>query len=68
GFIFFIQLSYVKYVLRHPIAGRPLLFAAMLLVLGGFQFITMGLLGEMIMRTHHEVANKPVYKVKEMLN
>lgn len=68
GFVLFLHLTYVKFVLKHPIAGRPLLFAAMLLVLGGFQFITMGLLGEMITRTHHEVANKPIYKVKEIVN
>ena len=40
----------------------------MLLLLGGLQFITMGLLGEMLTRTHHEVANKTIYKVKETLN
>ena len=61
-------LGYVKFVLMHGIAGRPLLFVAMLLILGGFQFITMGLLGEMLTRTHHEVANKPVYKIKEIVN
>jgi len=68
GFVFLAYLAYVKFALRHPIAGRPLLFVAMLLVLGGFQFITMGLLGEMLTRTHHELAKKSVYKVKEMLN
>jgi len=68
GFILLVHLSYVKFILKHPIAGRPLLFISMLLMLGGFQFITMGLLGEMLTRTHHEVANKPVYKVKEVLN
>ena len=61
-------LTYVKFALRHGIGGRPLLIVAMLLILGGFQFITMGLLGEMLTRTHHEVARKPVYKVKEMVN
>jgi hypothetical protein len=61
-------LGYVKFILRHAIGGRPLLFVSMLLVLGGFQFITMGLLGEMLTRTHHEVANKPVYKIKEIVN
>ncbi len=61
-------LTYVKFALKHAIAGRPLLIVSMLLILGGFQFITMGLLGEMLTRTHHELAKKSVYKIKEMLN
>lgn len=68
GMVLFGHLAYVKYALGHGIGGRPLLFAAMLLVLAGFQFITMGLLGEMLTRTHHEVGDKPIYKVKEVLN
>jgi glycosyltransferase involved in cell wall biosynthesis len=68
GVILFAHLCYVKFVMRHPIGGRPLLVIAMLLVLGGFQFITMGLLGEMLTRTHHETANKTIYKVKERVN
>ena len=68
GSVLLLHLSYVKLVLRHGIGGRPLLIVAMLLLLGGLQFITMGLLGEMLTRTHHEVANKTIYKVKETLN
>lgn len=68
GLVSLAYLTYVKFVLRHAIAGRPLLIVAMLLILGGFQFITMGLLGEMLTRTHHEIAKKPVYKIKEIVN
>lgn len=68
GFACFAYLCYVKFVTRHGIGGRPLLVIAMLLILGGFQFITMGLLGEMLTRTHHEVAHKAIYKVKETVN
>ena len=68
GSVLLLHLSYVKLVLRHGIGGRPLLIVAMLLLLGGLQFITMGLLGEMLTWTHHEVANKTIYKVKETLN
>ena len=68
GSVLLLHLSYVKLVLRHGIGGRPLLIVAMLLLLGGLQFITMGLLGEMLTRTHHEVANKTIYKVEETLN
>lgn len=68
GFIILAYLTYVKFVLDRAIGGRPLLFISILLIIGGVQFITMGLLGEMLTRTHHEVGNKPTYKVKETLN
>lgn len=68
GLVLLAYLTYVKFALRHGIAGRPLLFISMLLILAGFQFITMGLLGEMLTRTHHEVANKTIYKIKETVN
>jgi hypothetical protein len=33
----------------------------------GFQFISIGLLGEMLVRTYHESQRKPVYIVGEIL-
>ena len=68
GIVLLAYLTYVKFILDRAIGGRPLLFVSMLLILGGVQFITMGLLGEMLTRTHHEVGNKPTYKVKEVIN
>jgi hypothetical protein len=49
------------------LAERPLLLLAILLVMIGVQFITMGLLGEMIARTYHESQNKPIYSIREEL-
>jgi hypothetical protein len=40
---------------------------AILLIFIGFQFITMGLLGEMLARTYHESQDRPVYAVGEIL-
>jgi hypothetical protein len=34
----------------------------------GFQFIFMGLLAEMIVRTYHESQNKPTYLIRETIN
>jgi hypothetical protein len=31
------------------------------------QFVTMGLLGEMLARTYHESQEKPVYWIKDVL-
>jgi hypothetical protein len=44
---------------------RPALLLAILLVIVGVQFISIGLLGEMLTRTYHESQDKPVYVIKE---
>jgi hypothetical protein len=49
------------------IGNRPLLLLSILLIFIGFQFITMGLLGEMLARTYHESQDRPVYVVGEVL-
>src|SRR5438552_3737667 len=54
GFLFAAYLSFEKLVYGRAIGGRPLLLLAVLLIFSGFQFITMGLLGEMLARTYHE--------------
>ena len=45
-----------------------MLLLAVLLILIGFQFISMGLLGEMLARTYHESQDKPIYVIKEILD
>lgn len=49
------------------LADRPLLLLGILLIIIGVQFITMGLLGEMLSRAYHESQGKPIYTVKEVL-
>jgi glycosyltransferase involved in cell wall biosynthesis len=44
----------------------PLLLMGMALVLGGIQFIAIGLLGELLTRVYFESQNKPVYSVREL--
>ncbi|HEX2501565.1 MAG TPA: glycosyltransferase family 2 protein [Methylomirabilota bacterium] len=61
-------LSYQKIFHEVGLANRPLLLLAVLLVLVGFQFISIGLLGEMLVRTYHESQRKPVYTVREILS
>lgn len=63
-----IYLTFVKFVLGQDIGGRPLLLLAVLLVVIGVQLITMGLLGEMIIRTYHESQQKPIYFVREVVS
>jgi hypothetical protein len=40
---------------------------SILLVMVGVQLVTMGLLGEMVVRTYYESQNKPIYAVREEL-
>ncbi len=48
------------------LAGRPILLLGVLLVLGGVQLVTLGLLGEMLARTYHESQGKPIYRLREV--
>lgn len=59
-------LSYQRIVAGIPLANRPILLLAVLLLLGGLQFVSIGLLGEMLVRTYHESQRKPVYIVREV--
>jgi glycosyltransferase involved in cell wall biosynthesis len=47
--------------------GNPLLLLTVLFVLIGIQFITMGLLGEILIRTYHESQGKPIYVIRELV-
>ena len=47
------------------LGSRPIVLLAILLVVIGVQFVTFGLLGEMLARTYHESQNKPIYVVAE---
>ena len=67
GVLLGIYLSVQKLLYRAEIGGRPLLLLAVLLILIGFQFVSMGLLGELLARTYHESQNKPVYVIGEIL-
>jgi glycosyltransferase involved in cell wall biosynthesis len=62
-----VYLTFLKLAYEIDLVDRPLLLLAILLVMIGVQFITMGLLGEMIVRTYHESQDKPIYTVREEL-
>lgn len=63
---FYLALLKVIYGYRYQIGDRPLLMLAVLLVIIGVQFVMMGLLGEMVIRTYHEAQNKPIYYVRSI--
>ncbi|MBI3301942.1 MAG: glycosyltransferase family 2 protein [Deltaproteobacteria bacterium] len=49
------------------LGNRPLLLLGILLIVIGVQFVTLGLLGELLARTYHESQEKPIYAIKEVL-
>ena len=60
-------LSFIRLFFGSPIANRPLLLLAILLIFVGVQLVTMGLLGELTSRTYHEAQGKKIYMIREML-
>jgi glycosyltransferase involved in cell wall biosynthesis len=54
-----------KILLGHGLANRPALLLSVLLVVVGVQFVSIGLLGEMLARTYHESQGKPIYVIRE---
>ena len=49
------------------VGSNPWTMLAVLLVVVGIQFLMMGLLGEILTRTYHEVQDKPIYVVRRVL-
>ncbi|MGH7927152.1 MAG: glycosyltransferase family 2 protein [Candidatus Binatia bacterium] len=50
------------------LADRPLFLLGILLTVVGAQFVSMGILAEIQIRTYHESANKPIYLIREVLS
>ncbi|MBN2649369.1 MAG: glycosyltransferase family 2 protein [Prolixibacteraceae bacterium] len=53
-------------IMGNDIWGKPLLLLGFLLVLGGIQFITTGIIAELQMRTYFESQQKKPYRVKRV--
>ena len=68
GFGLASYMTFQKIFLHVPMSNRPMLLLAVLLMFMGVQFITMGLLGELQTRSYHEIQNKPIYVIKEILD
>lgn len=62
-----VMMSYQRLFLQKSIADRPLLLLAVLLLMIGFQFITLGLLAEIMVRAYHESLKKKTYFIKEIM-
>jgi glycosyltransferase involved in cell wall biosynthesis len=67
GFLIALYLTVQKFVYDVDIGSRPLLLLSILLIFIGFQFVTMGLLGEMLARTYHESQDRTIYVIGEVV-
>ena len=55
-------------IMGRDIWGKPMLILGLLLLLGGIQFITIGILAEVSVRTYFESQNKKTYTVRRVFN
>ncbi len=60
--------GYQRLIVKVGISGRPLLLLSILLIVIGVQFITLGLLAEVMVRTYHESLNKKIYSIREIID
>lgn len=53
-------------ILGHDIGGKPLLILGLILLLGGIQLITIGIIAEISVRTYFESQDKKTYTVRSI--
>ena len=66
-FLALIQKGWEAGFLATRIGDRPLLSLAIMLFILGVQFLMMGLLGELLVRTYYESQAKPVYQLRQLV-
>lgn len=67
GFLMALVMTLQRFFAGVGLSDRPLLLLAVLLIFMGVQFVTMGLLAELIVRTYHESQKKPIYFVRRII-
>lgn len=65
GIIINLYLLVLK-ILGNDIWGKPLLILGLMLLLGGIQLITIGIIAEISMRTYYESSDKKTYQVRKV--
>jgi len=70
AFLSGLAVLYYKFLADPPINmnRNPLLVLTMILVITGVQFVMMGLLAEILVRTYHESQDRPIYVVDRVLD
>jgi glycosyltransferase involved in cell wall biosynthesis len=68
GGIITIYLIIMRLFFNAALSSRPLFTLSIFMIFIGVQLITMGILGELLMRTYHEASGKPTYAIKQILD
>lgn len=55
-------------ILGNDIWGKPMLLLGILLVIAGFQLITIGIFADLLMRTYYESQSKTPYRIKSIIS
>lgn len=66
GGLICLWLAYVRLIRLEGIGGRPILLLAIFLIVIGIQFITLGLLAEIMVRAYHESTEKRIYFIRDI--
>lgn len=67
GFLLGLYYTFLKLFFSEPMWGKPGVILAVLLMLVGVQLISIGLLGELQVRTYYETQAKPIYTVLKVV-
>jgi glycosyltransferase involved in cell wall biosynthesis len=67
GFLILAWLAWIKIYYDADIGNRPLLMLGIMLTVVGVQFVSTGILTEMLMRTYYESTNKKPYLIHYVL-
>lgn len=65
GFLINFYLLILK-LFGYDIWGKPILILGMILLMGGIQLMTIGIVAEMLMRTYYEGQGKKPYRVRRL--
>ena len=68
GIVISIWLSIKRLFFGQSLANRPLLLLGVILIVIGFQFVMLGLLAEIMVRTYHESSGKTIYVIREVID
>lgn len=66
GALMLAYLGFDKFILGNDIGGRPLLMVAILLAVASIQFVTTGILAELLSRIYYESSSKASYTTREI--
>jgi glycosyltransferase involved in cell wall biosynthesis len=65
GSVILFWLAIEKFILGEDIGGRPLLLVGVVLMIAALQFLTTGILAEMLARTYFEAAGRNAYTIRD---